>query len=238
MLLGATIFLALPVGRIAAGGAPDKWVCTPVRSPPCDCADVNDLINRWNIDNAAIAQYRHQIAGLKSREAINGAPIMFSYPLYVNVVEANANALMKAMFSPGQTSAKGGTDGSCTTTIDSPTFCLCVVLKAHEDTHVDDCEQHKTNEPGPNYSDYRNSRTMVQVITDEIFGYKKEIDKINDLLRSMPAKCKPKQWTGIVNYSETVETAKSTTIPPNKGAMVLGERAVPASAGRTPPSSL
>jgi hypothetical protein len=198
MLLGATIFLALPVGRIAAGGAPDKWVCTPVRSPPCDCADVNDLINRWNIDNAAIAQYRHQIAGLKSREAINGAPIMFSYPLYVNVVEANANALMKAMFSPGQTSAKGGTDGSCTTTIDSPTFCLCVVLKAHEDTHVDDCEQHKTNEPGPNYSDYRNSRTMVQVITDEIFGYKKEIDKINDLLRSMPAKCKPKQWTGIV----------------------------------------
>ena len=221
-LLIALTLVVFGSARTVADDGPKKWECTPAKTPACDCADVNDLINRWNVDNAAIAEYRHQIAGMKAKEALDGKPFMFDFSVYHDKLEPTVNASMKTQFSPGQTSARGGTDGNCETTIDSPTYCLCTVLKAHEDTHYNDCMEYKSNLPGTGYLDYRYAGTMVQVASDEIFGYRTEINRIDGILHNMPAKCKPKQWTGIIDYSETVVTSSSTPIPPNKGAKVLG----------------
>jgi hypothetical protein len=207
---------------LIAGEGPKKWECKPATNPPCDCADVNDLINRWNVDNAAIGEYRNQIAGMMAREARDGKPYMFNGDDYQNKLQKRVEQVMESVNSPGQTAAKGETDANCATTINSPTYCLCVVIKAHEDYHVEDCTASKTNLVGPGFLDYRNTRRMVEVALDEIIGFQKEIDVINRILRNMPPKCKPKQWTGVINYNETMQIAKTTPIPPDKGALVLG----------------
>jgi len=208
--------------QTAAGAGTVTANCPPAKTPACDCSDVNDLINRWNVDNAAIGELKNQIAGMKAKEAKDGEPFMFDGDIYHDKLEPIVSSTAKKVSSPAANSAKGDTDAACNSTIDSPnSYCLCTIVKIHEAYHAHDCEQSQIKMVGtdktmigPGFSDYRNRRRMTEVANDEILGYQKEIDEINKILRGMPAKCRPKQWTGIVNYSETMQTASSTPIPP------------------------
>jgi hypothetical protein len=178
----------------------------------CDCSDVYELINRLNMDQAAIEAIRDELMvmpdGLLDQTSPNGKTNQ-------EQIRAVILAAMGSVQMRGASIAIGHTDGDCKPSIVDPpnrstirTACMEEVLLWHEnEVHVPACGAAPKTVFGK-----RDAQTTKDYIKEEIRGYEAEMQRIRAILQSLPESCRPHGWLGIIYYyeSRTLETRQST----------------------------
>ncbi len=180
-------------------------------SGACGCADIADMLNRIKEADAAVAAYRKEIAVLLA--APKGSdPVMATDANYRDLQDNIVQAEINKVTTPGSNRPRSGTNGACEIDIPATTACMRQSRQIHEAVHQRACLAMKTKEDFLVKS-YFNFMTLVDFAWEEIDSYLSERKFLADQLRNLPATCKPKGWTGTVEYNEQIKTAKSKTIP-------------------------
>ena len=86
-----------------------------------------------------------------------------------------------------------------------------IVMWHEQHVHVPACMA------GPkDVSGFRASQTTVDYAKEEIAGYESEIARIKEVLRMLPASCRPSGWIGFIDYREERTMEKNTPLPPGE----------------------
>jgi hypothetical protein len=85
-----------------------------------------------------------------------------------------------------------------------------IVMWHEEHVHVPACTAAK------NPAGIRASQTTIDYVKEEIAGYESEIARIKEVLRMLPASCRPSGWIGFIDYREERAMEKNTTLPPGE----------------------
>ena len=184
----------------------------------CDCPDVFELINRLNMDEAAISALKFQLAEFEATDRSTGRPSSMddrhaSGVSNQNHLRAAINGAMSAVQMLGAQTAKGDTNGLCRSSLEtSSTRCMNEIVMFHEDNgHIPACERDRaagrTTAIG-----YRAPLRTAAYIKEEIAGYESEITRIREVLRLLPDSCRQKGWVGLINYFEELSMDGETTV--------------------------
>ena len=181
----------------------------------CSCADKKDLINRLNVIEAAIIEYKEQIVGIQAREAADGKPLMWTQQLYDTVLQARVNQSMQNVADP---TAKYGTaktnGGDCELEfLQAPSVCLIQTLSKHEKVHQNSCSTYKGSLGLA--ETYQTRMRLEDFAQEEIVAYLEERAFILAELKALPTGCRPVDWFGFVFYQEITKRDSTRTIPPN-----------------------
>ena len=192
----------------------------------CTCNDVSDLINRLNMAEAARQALLDELPKIEAADKgrspkppwladdrapggqtnQNGSP-MTNQDLIRGAIDERMRRVQLASTSIGKT------DGRCTPSLThQTTACMNEIVMWHErHVHVPACTA------GPkDVSGFRASQTTVDYAKEEIAGYESEIERIKEVLRMLPASCRPSGWTGFIDYREERTMEKNTPLPPGE----------------------
>lgn len=198
-------------------------VASPARAQRisvCDCPDVFDLVNRLNLAQAAIDALNDEVPKIEADDRTNKRQSTLADRNSNGVTNQDVirNAIigkMGVVQLPGNT-ARAETNASCVSAIVSHgTACLDEVVMWHEDkVHVPACQRGPKTALG-----FRAPMATVAYAKEEIAGYTAEIERIKDILRSLPPTCRPSGWIGTIYYFETQQS--ETNIPHPGGPTVI-----------------
>lgn len=178
-------------------------------SSACSCNDAEDLMNRYNEAQAAIREYRNQIAGVEAKEKADGSPLMFTSDLYKGKVQPRVQEAINAVTNPNARRGSAETFADCKTEMTNvPTACLREVFDAHEGVHRRACEKAKTFNPFE--KSWSEKMRLADFLREEIEAYTVEIEKILQMLRVLDKKCLPKNWFGTVRASRVLKDKTRT----------------------------
>jgi hypothetical protein len=187
---------------------------------PCECKDVDDLVNRLNMAHAAIDKYQSEIDNASSPEGM-GTSTVDGKPksgkgnnrgvLQKSIDEAMGEvARLKRAVGTGETSGV-----TCKPEVKAGTACLKAVLEAHEAVHVKACNAERLRRKLGTFDDRMAGMLLTAYAKEEITGYQTEIDEIVERLRSMKPACRPSGWVGTIQAFE-VKQLKSTLVTPRQ----------------------
>lgn len=186
----------------------------------CGCPDVNDLINRLNMAEAARAALNDEIPKIEAKDRENWpkppAPLDdttaagISNQEMVRTAITNGMVIVQALGAPV---SEGRTNSSCRSFVTkSSTACMDEIVKWHEDAvHVPACKKGPTNATG-----LRVPQTTAAYAREEIAGYESEIKRILEILQRLPATCRPSGWIGHIYYFETKLVETQRTMKPGR----------------------
>jgi hypothetical protein len=174
----------------------------PVSSGTCTCSDITDLENRLNVANAAIAEYQNGIQDVNDHDATVGKPTMYNEVTYAEE-RANVQIAINAVLPRGAPTGTGDTTTDCETVVKADTPCLQGSVQTHENVHSANCQNIKQQlkDAGKlnDFTNYKDSMTMVEYWNDEIAGYQAEIAYINTNLATAKADASCK-WACDVDH--------------------------------------
>jgi hypothetical protein len=189
------------------------YLTAQAQSKPCSCTDKKDLMNRLNVVEMAIQEYRAQIEVIKEQEKNEGKHLMWTQKRYDNL-EENVNNAMKTVRDPSANSASAKSNGGdCDfEEITAPTDCLRESVTRHEKVHHRACLAVKDS-LGLTET-YQMRMRLADFAQEEIFAYFEERKFILSQLQSLPPNCRPNNWFGYVANQRVVTTVINKTIPP------------------------
>jgi hypothetical protein len=191
----------------------------------CTCADVYALINRLNMAEAARAALLEELPKVEAAErARPGSDLNEANSNGVTNQSILRGAITKGMVSvqmPGAPTSVAQTDARCRSAVTrSSTACMNEILMWHENTvHVPACNDGPKTEIG-----VRQPQKTVDYVKEEIAGYEAEIARIKEVLRMLPASCRPSGWIGHIQYREQRTTETQRTLPPTSTRISGSER--------------
>jgi len=145
----------------------------------CGCSkqDELDLSSRMKSIEAMINEYKALMPQYSSGKQTLTPEIR-------NTVQSSVNAKRRAAKDQGARDYGANTsDLTCGTTIDeSATPCLRGAVDDHEKVHRDACKSHKG-------ADWRYNQLVVDYMQEEINGYQKEWDRLQEEVNKMQAYC-------------------------------------------------
>ena len=145
----------------------------------CGCSkqDELDLSSRMNSIEAMINEYKALMPQYSSGKQTLTPEIR-------KTVQTSVNATRRAAKDPGARDYGANTsDLTCGTTIDeAATPCLRGAIDDHEKVHRDACKSHKG-------ADWRYNQLVVDYMQEEINGYQKEWDRLQEEVNKMQAYC-------------------------------------------------
>jgi len=184
----------------------------------CRCSDVSDLINRLNMAEVARQALLDELPKIEAADKRNSPrpPALLddrapngqtNQDLIRDAINSRMTRVQLASTSIGRT------DGRCAASVTFETSaCMSEIVMWHEQhVHVPAC----TAAP-KNVSGFRASQTTVDYAKEEIAGYESEIARIKDVLRMLPASCRPSGWFGYIEYREERAMEKDTRLPPGE----------------------
>ena len=191
----------------------------------CTCADVYDLINRLNMAEAARQALLDELPKIEAADKkrspkppsladdlapgeqtnSEGQPAT-NQDLIRGAIDDRMRRVQLASTSIGRTS------GRCMPSVTfQTTACMNEIVMWHEEhVHVPACTA-ATNAAG-----IRASQTTVDYAKEEIAGYESEIERIKEVLRMLPASCRPSGWIGFIEYHEDRTVEKNAALPPGE----------------------
>ncbi len=202
---------ARPVAMFIPGLILCCVVAANAQASPCSCADKQDLLNRLNLIEAAILEYREQIVGMTNREKIDGKPLMVTPELYKEILQDRVNDALKRIKDPKARTGTAQTNGGdCTLMhVTAPTACLRETLTRHEAIHISSC---KAYEGAPGFhKTYQTRMRLIDFAREEITAYLEERAFILQQLKKLPTTCRPNNWFGFVEY-QTLKRTESNII--------------------------
>ena len=127
----------------------------------------------------------------------------------------NGMVIVQALGAPV---SEGKTNSSCRPLVtQTSTARMDEIVKWYEDqVHVPACKKSPTNAIG-----LRVPMMTVAYAKEEIAGYDSEIERIGEILRMLPATCRPSGWIGHIYYFEQKTMKTQRTIQPG-GDLVNG----------------
>lgn len=183
------------------------------QSQPCGCADKKDLLNRLNVAEVAIQEYRTQITMMKEQEKKEGKPLMWTKERY-DILENSVNTAMKTVKNPSAQSVTAkSSGGDCDfEEINAPTNCLRETITRHEKVHHRACLAVKDSLRLE--ETYQTRMRLADFAQEEIFAYLEERKFILSQLQSLPMDCRSNNWFGYVLYQRVVKAVINKAIPP------------------------
>ena len=154
----------------------------------CGCSqqDKEDLESRIKQVEAAKKEYDALINEWAAKEKSAKEPLLLTHANQGSV-QGSVGFRMSTVRTSDARSFGAETDPSCTTSIDpAATPCLRGALQDHESVHKKACDANKSLNP---IVDWRDKQRVVDYMKEEQAGYQKELDRLNNELKKMPAFC-------------------------------------------------
>lgn len=198
-----------------------NFLSAQAQSKPCGCSDKKDLLNRLNVVEAAIQEYRVQIEVMKEQEKKEGKPLMLTKERY-DILENSVNTAMNRVKAPSARSATAKSNGgNCDfKEINAPTDCLRESITRHEKVHHRACLAIFQDTPAFPNETYQTRMRLADFAQEEIFAYLEERKFILSQLQSSPKDCIPNNWFGYVVYQKVETTVLVKTLPPKNDTKI------------------
>jgi hypothetical protein len=206
--VGACLAVLAPMDRM--GLAQVGTVCT--------CNDVDDLINRLNMAEAARQALLDELPKIEAADKERSPKPPWLADERAPNGQTNQDLIRGAindrmMRVQVASTSIGTTGGNCEPSLTHRTSsCMNEIVMWHEErVHVPACRAAPKNALG-----FRASMTTVDYVREEVAGYESEIERIKAVLRMLPASCRPSGWIGFIDYREERAMEANTTLPPGE----------------------
>ena len=201
-LLPLMASLWFPSGSGAQGAVElKKNVSIPVA---CGCSpqDKVDLESRIKQVEAAKKEYDALINEWVAKEKSAKEPLLLTHANRSSV-QGSVGFRMSTVRNSNARSFGAETDPSCATSIDpAATPCLRGALQDHESVHKKACDANKSLNP---FVDWRDKQRVVDYMKEEQAGYQKELDRLNDELKKIPAFCALDKSTVMILLEDSAQ---------------------------------
>lgn len=194
---GLLVVLAVGVGVVVIivlnwAHTKKKTIDAPNREA-CDCSDLQLILNRQRLAEAAIKS----IDELMAAQSAKNPNEMYSKDLYQQGKGVNQKALWRAGEGDELTGTADTPSSTCRPDVSKGTTpCMEESLRAHENVHQRECLKYKTKW----FEHYQEKKTMLDYWKEDREGYEEEVKFLKDQFPKVMDKCKKPE---IGNYIDT-----------------------------------